>query len=94
MTQIETSPMGADQPIRGAVPLFDIDGLDLSSLALSREDLEDWNPHRGAIVQLDGVIWHDAEYSQGVGIKKVRDNEFWVDGHFPRQAGASRGADD
>ena len=83
MTQIETSPMGADQPTRGAVALFDISGLDTSGLMLSREDLEGWNPHRGAIVQLDGVVWHDDEFSQGVGIKKVRDDEFWVHGHFP-----------
>ncbi len=83
MTQIETSPAGAEQPIRGVEPLFDADGLDTSSLALSREDLESWNPHRGEIVQLDGVVWHDEAFSRAVGVKHVRDDEFWVSGHFP-----------
>jgi len=83
MTQIETSPAGAEQPIRGAEPLFDVSGVDTSTLALSREDLESWNPHRGDIVQLDGVVEHDPGFTRAVGIKHVRHDEFWVSGHFP-----------
>ena len=83
MTQIETSPADAQQPSRGAEPLFDTSGLDTSSLALSREDLESWNPHRGDIVQLDGVVWRADDFTRGVGIKRVRHDEFWVTGHFP-----------
>jgi len=83
MTQIESSPVNPDQSPRGAEPLFDVSGLDTSSLALSRRDLEAWNPHRGEIVQLDGVVWHNEHHTRALGIKHVRDDEFWVTGHFP-----------
>lgn len=83
MSQIETSPTDAELPIRGVEPLFDLDSVDLSGLALSREDLEKWNPHRGDIVQLDGVVWHAPTFTRAVGIKRVRNDEFWVSGHFP-----------
>lgn len=82
MTQIETTA-AASQPVRGVEPIFDISGLDTTGLMLSRRDLEAWNPHRGDIVQLDGVVWHNETYSRAVGIKKVRNDEFWVSGHFP-----------
>lgn len=83
MTQIETSPLGSEQPVRGVEPLFDVGGVDTSTLALSRADLERWNPHRGEIVQLDGVVWHNESFSRAVGVKHVREDEFWVSGHFP-----------
>ena len=83
MTQIETSPADASQPARGVEPLFDVSERDTSRLALSREDLERWNPHRGDIVQLDGVVWHEENYTRALGIKHVREDEFWVSGHFP-----------
>jgi len=63
--------------------LFDLEGIDLTQTALSRADLENWNPHRGDIVMLDRIIWHDERFSHAVGVKHVREDEFWVSGHFP-----------
>lgn len=63
--------------------LFDIAGIDLSRRILSRRDLERWNPHRGHMALLDGIVWESADRTRGVGIKQVRDDEFWVAGHFP-----------
>jgi len=83
MTQIESSPADPEHAPRGVEPLFDVSGLDLSSRALSRGDLEAWNPHRGEIVQLDAVIWHSDRHTRALGIKHVREDEFWVAGHFP-----------
>ncbi len=68
---------------RGADHLFDVSGLDLAQTVLTRTDLERWNAHRGHMAQLDGIVWHADDYSKGVAIKHVRDDEFWVDGHFP-----------
>ncbi|TVQ30617.1 MAG: hypothetical protein EA376_12215 [Phycisphaeraceae bacterium] len=66
--------------------LIDLETLDLQKKILTREDLERWNPHRGPIAQLDGVIWHSEGYDAGVAVKHVRDDEFWVEGHFPDRA--------
>ncbi len=32
---------------------------------------------------LDHVVWHERDYTRGVGLKIVRNDEFWVQGHFP-----------
>jgi 3-hydroxyacyl-[acyl-carrier-protein] dehydratase len=54
-------------------------------MAITRDGLEDWLPHRGVMAMLDGVIWHLPSFEQAVGVKHVRQGEFWTDGHFPGQ---------
>lgn len=72
------------QPLRAAPKLIvDLDTVDLSGRMLSRRDLEKWIPHRETMALLDAVIWHQPNFSQGVAIKHVRHDEFWVSGHFP-----------
>lgn len=63
--------------------LLDLDAVDFSRVMVSGDEIAKWNPHRGPIVQIDGIFWHDEEYRCCVGYKDVRDDEFWVDGHFP-----------
>ncbi len=63
--------------------LIDLAGIDLSRREVLRPELERWNPHRGAIVQLDAVVWRSPELTAAVGLKSVRPDEFWVSGHFP-----------
>lgn len=63
--------------------LLDLPSLDLSRRDLDRAYLERWNPHRGAMALIDYVVWEKADYTEGVGLKHVRDDEFWVTGHFP-----------
>jgi len=66
--------------------LFDLSTIDLAARALSKADLERWNPHRGHMALLDWVVWYASDYTRGVGLKTVRDDEFWVPGHFPSKA--------
>ena len=85
MTRVAQSPAGAGAGEAPRQPklIVDLEGIDLGGKVLSRTDLERWNPHRGPFVQLDGVVWTLPDFSQGVGVKHVRDDEFWVAGHFP-----------
>lgn len=63
--------------------LFDLDGIDLDRIAVPRDRIGRWIPHRGMMAFLDGIVWHSEDCKRGVGVKHVRDDEFWVDGHFP-----------
>lgn len=78
-----TAPDRAEDVRTPSPLLFEIDGVDLDQVVRTRKDLEQWNPHRGPIVQLDGVIWHDEGFSKAIGYKDVREDEFWTGGHFP-----------
>jgi len=79
---LEQDGDGSPRPARGGF-IVDLSAIDLRQTALDRVALEKWNPHRGPIVQLDRVVWTDPGFSQGVAVKVVRDDEFWVAGHFP-----------
>lgn len=63
--------------------LFDISAIDRTKLVADRALIEKWNPHRHEMALLDGVVWHSEDLSHGVGVKHIRDDEFWVRGHFP-----------
>jgi 3-hydroxyacyl-[acyl-carrier-protein] dehydratase len=63
--------------------LFDISGIDLSSILLGREGLKRFNPHRGCMALLDAIVWVSPDCRRGVGIWHVGHDEFWVPGHFP-----------
>lgn len=67
----------------GKQPLFSLDGIDLSARLLDRQQLERWNPHRGQMALVDHIVWHSPDFKCGVALKHVRDDEFWVPGHFP-----------
>jgi len=83
MTQAESQAVAgeASRPTRPL--LFDLSGIDLEGVALDRAALERCNPHRGPIVQMDRVVWHSKDFKLAVGVKHVREDEFWVSGHFP-----------
>jgi len=83
MATIGSSP-STDRPGRSGL-LFDLDEIDLSQRLLGRKELLRWNPHRGDMALLDHVVWSDDNFMRGVGLKEVRDDEFWVAGHFPGQ---------
>ena len=63
--------------------LFDLAPIDLSQRVMSRSEMEHWLPHRGQMHLLDAVIWHSLDCKQGVALKHVRPDEFWIAGHFP-----------
>ena len=63
--------------------LFDISGIDLRQVALSEEEVGRINPQCGDMRQLDHVIWLSEDAGEGLGVKRVREDEFWVSGHIP-----------
>lgn len=63
--------------------LYDLSKLDLTQRIANKDDIAKWNPHRGQMAFLDHVIWHADDWSYTVGLKRVRADEFWVEGHFP-----------
>ena len=65
--------------------LIDLDRLDLSREILTRRDLEKFNPHRGQMALIDAILWQSEDYSEVVGVKRVRHDDFWVPGHFPQK---------
>ncbi len=63
--------------------LMDLSKIDLSQRLADKEAIAKWNPHRGVMAFLDAVVWHAPDWSYAVGLRQVRGDEFWVDGHFP-----------
>jgi 3-hydroxyacyl-[acyl-carrier-protein] dehydratase len=63
--------------------LFDLSGVDFSRVVADKEAIARLNPHRGAMALLDKVVWTNEDFTQGVAVKHIRDDEFWVEGHFP-----------
>jgi 3-hydroxyacyl-[acyl-carrier-protein] dehydratase len=66
-----------------ASPLIDISSIDLSQVLIPPEEVERLNPQRGPMRQLDHVIWASENATRGLGVKHVRDDEFWVEYHIP-----------
>ncbi len=62
---------------------------DLSLLNLNAEPIYDQatinqvNPQRFEMQQLDGILWQDTERHFILGYKEVTDREFWIRGHVP-----------
>ena len=63
--------------------LFDISGIDMDGVFLTPDQVAEHNPQRGDMRHLDHVIYMDENASKAVGVKMVRDDEFWVPGHIP-----------
>jgi 3-hydroxyacyl-[acyl-carrier-protein] dehydratase len=61
--------------------LFDIGGIDLSRVIHDQEAIRGYNPQRGDMEHLNGII-HIAP-DRILGYKDVRGDEFWVPGHIP-----------
>lgn len=71
------------QRAAGLPPLFDLSSIDLSARQFDRAAIAEVNPHRGAMALLDHVVWASDDFTRGVGVKYIRDDDFWSDGHFP-----------
>lgn len=64
-------------------PIIDLSAIDLGRRVMSRAEIERYNPHRGLMAMLDGVVWLNDALSEGVAVKEVRPDEFWTAGHIP-----------
>jgi len=78
-----SSPQPADLSSDRDRFLFDLGGIDLSGSVCAQEGIERWIPHRGHMLLLDRLVWHNDDISCALGAWEVRDDEFWVNGHFP-----------
>ncbi|MCZ6835201.1 MAG: hypothetical protein O7G85_05440 [Planctomycetota bacterium] len=63
--------------------LINLDTLDLTNVALSKEELDKFIPQSGNMRQIDHIAWINEDQSMCVSVRKVRDDEFWVEGHIP-----------
>src|SRR5688572_23944046 len=63
--------------------MIDLDAIDLTGVAISADEVGRLNPQCGPMRQLDYVAWMSPDATQGVGIKLVKPDEFWVSGHIP-----------
>jgi 3-hydroxyacyl-[acyl-carrier-protein] dehydratase len=63
--------------------LFDIADLDLSREAYDQEEIRRFNPQRGDMEMLNGILLVNEEKHRLVGYKNIREDEFWVHGHIP-----------
>ncbi len=66
-----------------SAPFVDLSALDLNKLVRTREQIYEVLPHRFEFMQLDGIVYVDAEKWLAVAVREVREDEFWVRGHIP-----------
>lgn len=65
--------------------LFDYREIDRSQVLAYPPEIARWIPHRGVMALLDEVVWVNDDGSRGLAIKRIRPDEFWVEGHFPQK---------
>ncbi len=63
--------------------LFDLSKIDLNQVAMVGPQVDRYLPQTGPMRMLDQVVWLDLPAMEGVGLKRVRDDEFWVPHHIP-----------
>ena len=63
--------------------LIDLSAIDLSATLADREQMFKLIPHRHEMALMDRIVWASDDSLQGVGVMKIRGDEFWVRGHFP-----------
>lgn len=76
-------PVVEADPRDGKSLLIDLTKIDLSLCARDKASLQLKLPHRGLMLLLDRLVWERPDFTEAVAVKHVRDDEFWVAGHFP-----------
>lgn len=66
--------------------IIDLGAIDPDAIVEDREGISRWIPHRHEMALLDSISWVADDLTRGVGVWRVRPDEFWVRGHFPEQA--------
>jgi len=84
MASLDEQPSVVSQA-GGSKLLFDLDEIDLGARVLDREALARWIPHRGEMAMLDYLVWERDDPIRAIGLKHIRDDAFWVQGHFPNK---------
>lgn len=63
--------------------ILDISSIDLAKRIKPRSEIEQHNPHRGVMSLLDWIVWQAPDQTSAIAVHHVREDEFWVPGHFP-----------
>ncbi|MCA8923152.1 MAG: beta-hydroxyacyl-ACP dehydratase [Planctomycetes bacterium] len=63
-------------------PLYDLSEVDLEHVEFGKDELDVLLPQTDVMRQLHGIIHNDADAGVAVGFRDVREDEFWVKGHF------------
>ena len=63
--------------------IYDVSKLDQSVVQISKEEIEQVNPHRHEFMLLDGIFICRPEERLIIGYRDLKDDEFWVRGHIP-----------
>lgn len=66
-----------------SAPLLDPASIDLSSTAVTKEEILALNAQRDEFEQVDRLVSLDIDQGLAVGIKTQRPDEFWTRGHIP-----------
>ena len=64
-------------------PFLNISAIDLAHVAISAQTVGTMNPQSGDMRQLDYIAWLSEDNQMAVGIKEIKEDEFWVAGHIP-----------
>lgn len=57
--------------------------MDLTAVAASAEEVGRVNPQAGDMRMLDHIVWISDDGSRGLGVRFIRQDEFWIPGHIP-----------
>jgi 3-hydroxyacyl-[acyl-carrier-protein] dehydratase len=68
-----------------ATPFCDLSDIDPNQMVVDRDTIYARLPHRYEFMQLDGILKLDMDVGVAVGLRRVREDEFWVRGHIPGQ---------
>jgi len=64
--------------------LFELSQIDLEAKPVfDREAIDEVNPQRFEMQQLDGILWYDKDKRLILGYKDVTEDEFWARVHIP-----------
>ena len=63
--------------------LFELEGVDLDRIEYTIEDLRKVNPHRFEFEQVTAIVAFQPDRRRVVGLREVREDEFWIRGHIP-----------
>lgn len=63
--------------------LFPVDDIDLDAVAVPLEDIQKINPQRYEFSQLTKICYLNTDDQHIVGVRDVKEDEFWVRGHMP-----------
>ena len=69
-------------PTAEPLTIDDLD-LDFENPRARGPEIEAVLPHRDLMRQLDAVVWWSDDYDRSVGIRDIKEDEFWVSGHIP-----------